>query len=134
MTTEESTALTEATLNESKNSTPETANKEASAEQETKEADQVKAAPSFTIRKLPLFCIEEDYEKTFQWPTEEEMAEIGASKDVKLASIQLWVKSDTTMWGNFLTGVKARLTNGKESLYYSTKGPQNYHTILSLKD
>ena len=37
------------------------------------------------------------------------------------------------MWGNFITGVKARLTNGKESLYYSTTGPQNYHTILSLK-
>ena len=87
------------------------------------------AIASPTLRKLPILStVHKNGKLDFEWPTELEMKEMLKKQMVKIVKIELWYYSEY----NFLTGVRATLSNGEQSPIFKTTGEQNGPITLHI--
>ena len=74
------------------------------------------------LRKLPILStVHKKGRIDFEWPTEPEVKEMLKEKMVKLTKIEIWYYPEY----NFMTGVRATLSNGLQSPIFKTTGEQS---------
>ena len=64
----------------------------------------------------------------FEWPTEPEMKEMLKTEMVKLTKLEIWYYSEY----NFMTGVRATLSNGQQSPIFKTTGEQQGPIAMTI--
>ena len=72
-----------------------------------------------TLTKLPILStVHKGGKIDFEWPTQPEMKEMLKTQMVKLSKIEIWYYQDY----NFMTGIRATLSNGARSPIFRTAG------------
>ena len=87
------------------------------------------AISSPKLHKLPVLSTSHKNGKIdFEWPTEPMMKEMLEKQMVKISKIEIWYQSPY----NFMTGVRATLSNGEQSPIFKTAGDDFGPVTLKL--
>ena len=79
------------------------------------------AIASPELRRLPILSsVHKGGKVDFEWPSDSEMKDMLKQQMVKLVKLEIWYYSDY----NFMTGVRATLSNGEQSPIFKTSGEQ----------